>query len=148
MNTKLQSSLVFLFAFVIHSNLNAQSIQITNFDGGSIVVDLGDNIKSNDKSSLHRSWYVLNDASCPFQLNQTGIKISWSNLKSDFVYEETGTAKVTEKVQAYEIRYVLFDVFGEHLRTLASGDVLDISATSSFSLKGSWSIISTWTSSV
>lgn len=139
MKTIFQNVLVLVALMIMLSRLHAQSIQTTNFDGGSIVVNFGE-VKVNTKSSLHHTWYVLNDISCPLQLNQTGIKIVWPNI-DEFLYMANGTAKVTEKMQAIEIRYILFDVFGEHLDTLSWSEVEDIDVTDSYNLDqkgGKW----------
>jgi hypothetical protein len=120
------------------TQIRAQGIQATNLDGGTVITDLGYNIKVNEKSALHRTWTVLNDPSCPIQLSDAGIKTLYSGR--DYHFNATGSAKTSRPVQAFEIRYLLYDVFGEHLRTLSGPKVTDLPADVSFQLgkSGTW----------
>src|ERR1019366_6854838 len=63
-----------------------------------------------------------------------------SGSDEDFSYLSTGTAKVLQKIQAIEVRYILFGVFGQHFKTLQSVEVADIEPSHSYDLSGSkWS---------
>jgi hypothetical protein len=119
------------------AQIRAQGIQATNLDGGTVVTELGFNIKVNEKSALRRTWTVLNDPSCPIQLSDAGIKTLY---RDHYIFNATGSAKTSKPVQAFEIRYLLYDVFGEHLRTLSSTEVTDLPADFSFQLgkSGTW----------
>lgn len=121
------------------SALAAQKIQMTTADGGSVVTDLGYNIKVNKNSSLHRSWIVLNDPGCPVQLSGAGIVTSYGGREYNF--RQSGTFTATEPVAALEVRYVLYNVFGEHMKTLSATSVADIATETPQPLPdiGSWS---------
>jgi hypothetical protein len=118
----------------------SQSIQTTNLDGGSVVTELGLGIKVNKDSSLRRTWIVLNDPSCPIQISDAGIQTTYVEDDNGYRFRPTGSAKTSKPVRAFEVRYLLYDVFGEHLRTLSSTEVTDLSAGDIFSLSqsGSW----------
>jgi len=120
------------------TQIRAQGIQATNLDGGTVVTELAYNIKVNEKSALHRTWTVLNDLSCPVQLSDAGIKTLFRGR--EYTFNAAGSAKTSKPVQAFEIRYLLYDVFGEHLRTLSSTEVTDLPADFSFQLgkTGTW----------
>jgi hypothetical protein len=75
---------IVLACVVCSSDLWAQKLQSTISDGGSVVTDLGYNIKVNKNSSLHRSWVVLNDPGCPVQLNGAGIATAFGNREYSY----------------------------------------------------------------
>jgi hypothetical protein len=120
------------------AQIRAQGIQAMNLDGGTVVTELSPNIKVNEKSALHRTWTVLNDPSCPIQLSDAGIRTLYRGR--DYSFNPTGLAKTSKPVQAFEVRYLLYDVFGEHLRTLSSTEVTDLPGDFSFQLgkSGTW----------
>lgn len=101
-----------------------QVLQVLNFDGGSVVTDLGYDIRLNSESSLHRKWVVVNDPDCPIQFKVAGINTSYSDR--EYLFTQSGRLSCTESVAAFELRYVLYDVFGRHLKTLSSITVRDI----------------------
>jgi hypothetical protein len=99
-------------------------LTVTNADGGSVVTKLGMGIKVNDGSSLTRQWIVINDASCPLQLNNVGIQTIYS--AEEYRFKPDGNMTVKEPIVAYEIDHVLYDVFGEHIQTLANTTIVDL----------------------
>ena len=100
-------------------------------------------VKLNERSSLHRTWTVLNDPSCPVQLIGAGIATSYqpSGYSGRYLFRATGSAKTSKTVQALQIRYLLYDVFGTHLRTLSNIEVTDLPAGATYILSesGDWS---------
>lgn len=95
----------------------------TAVDGGSIVVELGYGIKLNERSSLHRKAYVINDSLAPLTLSDFTLSIGYKDRS--YVVRTAGTASVNDNVSALEIRILLFDVFGEHLKTLSATSIAD-----------------------
>jgi hypothetical protein len=131
---------VLLLIGLLCENVFSQSIQSTNYDGGSVVTELSPKIKLNEKSSLRRSWIVLNGSSCPVQLNKAGIKTAygyWGGTEQ-YWFSLDGGANIKQKIQAVEITCMLFDIFGEHLRTLSLTAVEDVETTDSYKLGGRW----------
>jgi len=118
--------------------LAAQKIQVTTSDGGSVVTPLSQSIKVNDKSSLHRIWVMLNDPGCPVQLENAGITTAYGDR--EYLYRQSGTFKASEPVVALEVRYVLYDIFGDHLKTLSATSVEDVAADTQLPLSelGRW----------
>ncbi len=115
-----------------------QDLQTTTTDGGSVVTDLGYSIKINEKSSLRRTLVVINDPSCPLQLSEAGINIEYNDRS--YSYRPTGTATAQGALSAIEVRYLLFDMFGNHFKTLSATKAADLGSGSALQLKeiGSW----------
>lgn len=105
-------------------NDNQQVLQVLDFDGGSVVTDLGYNIRLNSESSLHRKWVVVNDPDCPIQFKVAGINTSY--IDQEYLFTQSGRLSCTASVAALELRYILYDMFGRHLKTLSSVTVRDI----------------------
>ncbi|HEY3568241.1 MAG TPA: hypothetical protein VGP73_09940 [Thermoanaerobaculia bacterium] len=103
-----------------------EGFHMTEVDGGSVTTDLGYSIKVNGKSTLRRKWLVINDSSCPMQLCEAGVNISFGNQQYYFV--QVGGLSSSEAISAFEIRYALYDVFGRHLKTLSTLSVVDMPA--------------------
>lgn len=118
--------------------INAQSIIVETADGGSVVTELGYDIKLNKNSTLHRSWVVLNDPTCPVQLYEAGINTRYGDREYNYV--QVGTAETSESITALEVRYLLYDVFGEHMQTLSATKITELSANGSLALEdiGAW----------
>jgi hypothetical protein len=116
----------------------SQKIKVTNYDGGSVVTELGYGIKVNAQSSLMRSWVVLNDLECPIQLGRSGIKTIYGDREYNYIPEVSISTK--EKVAALDIRFLLYDVFGDHIKTITCTQVADIQTGATIELKniGSW----------
>jgi hypothetical protein len=123
---------------VLPLHVNAQTITASVSDGGSVVTDLGYNIKVNKGSTLRRLWVVLNDGSCPVQLDGAGINTAYA--EREYRYSPTGRAKTSVAISALEVRYLLYDVFGRHMKTLSGTQVTDFAARSEVALSemGTW----------
>jgi len=133
--------LVILLAMVAGgytTSANAQAIVVTSTDGGSVVTDLGYGIRVNKNSSLRRAWVTMNDPSCPVQLSGAGVTTGYGDREYNFI--PAGSCEASESVSALEVRYLLYDVFGEHMKTLSGTDVSDRPANLAFPLKdsGEW----------
>jgi hypothetical protein len=131
------TSFILLIMF-LGSAASAQTIKVTTADGGSIVTELGYGIKVNKNSTLRRAWVVLNDPSCPVQLINAGINTQYGERQYNYV--PTGSAKASDAISALEIRYLLYDVFGNHMKTLSATEVTDAATNAEISLKdgGRW----------
>lgn len=116
------------------------ALQISEADGGSIVTKLGYGIEVNKGSSLHRRWFVLNDPTAPVQLASAGISTVYksSSIGGDYEYVPVGSINAAQPISAYEIRYLLFDVWGEHMRTLSATNIVDMTGTRSTDKDGMW----------
>jgi len=116
----------------------AQPIKVTTADGGSVITELGYDIKINKNSTLRRAWVVLNDPGCPVQLINAGINTRYGDREYNYI--PTGSAKVSAAISAMEIRYILYDIFGDHLKTLSGTEVSNAAVNAEISLKemGRW----------
>ncbi len=127
----------FFFALVLGLSASAsygQSLQVSTKDGGSVVTSISEDIKVNKGSSLRRTWIALNDPACPLQLIGAGIETQYRGT-SGYRFYGVGSAKPLNPMQALEIRYILYDTFGDHIKTLSQTLVVDIKATSAFNLE-------------
>jgi hypothetical protein len=118
------------------------SLEVADLDGGSVVTDLGYKIRLNEGSSLHRHWIVINDPSAPVKLAGVGVKAAYhaESYGGEYRYLPAGTASPKVPIQAIETRLMLFDVWGQHLKTLSSTEVKDFPANSTIDLSkvGNW----------
>lgn len=122
---------------------SAVAVETKQFDGGPITTDLGYSIVLNKGSGLHRTWFVINDPQLPLQFDgQTGIRTVFVSERSSGEYRYTADYKVTssEAVVAYEVRYVVFNVFGERLKTLSATNIKDIDEQGSSSEQSKWRV--------
>jgi len=115
--------LLIVSALALPSTLLGQVSSSTS-DGGSVVTDLGYNIRVNDGASLKRTWVILNDDAAPAKLNNVGIATSYNDRS--YTFSARGELGALEALSAVEIRVLLFDVFGNHMKTLSSTKVTDL----------------------
>lgn len=128
---------LFLFSLSV-SFCFAQPLKVTTISGGSVVTELGYNIKVNPHSSLERTWVIINDPKSPVQLNGTGVTTSYGDRQ--YEYRPSGNLITSEAIVAINIRFILYDVFGSHIKTLGIMEIRDIPVNKAFELKeaGSW----------
>lgn len=120
---------------------------VTEADGGSNHVELSPSIILNEESSLSRTWITLNDDRLPLQIIGTpGVKVEYHDggrySNSEYRYVANYTLKSTKDIVAYEIRFVVFDVYDEHMTNLVANEIVDIKAGSPVSDYGIWRILS------
>jgi hypothetical protein len=113
------------------------SLDVSKSDGGSVVIELGSNISINKESSLHRTWYVISDPACPVRM-VTGLSAAGINIKyrgeRGFWFTSDGLASARTDVSAFELSAVLFDLWGDHLKTLSLVALQDLRSGSTISL--------------
>ena len=103
----------------------------TRADGGSIVIDLGEGYAVNKGSSLRREWVALHDTAMPVDIMGTpGISPEYRGERG---YEGAAKFNIStqEPIAAYEIKFVLFDVWGDFLRTYSMHRITDLPAGTS-----------------
>lgn len=100
---------------------------ISRDSGGSNQTPLGYGIVVNKESSLQREWIVVNSPSFPASIKTpAGIKTSYESKGSDYFYGTDLTLETKEELSAFEIRFLVFDVWGDHVRTLSFDEIADI----------------------
>jgi len=110
----------------------AAELKVDSVDGGSVITELSSGIKVNEGSSLHRTFVTINDISSPVQLQGSGIIVTFENSRYSFAGH--GNASAAEALSAFEVRHVLFGMFGERIKTLSAEEVRDLEKASSFYL--------------
>jgi hypothetical protein len=129
-----RATLLLLVLTVPSRRLTAGDLKIDAADGGSVVTDLGHGIQVNKGSSLHRSFVTINDVTAPVQLQDTGVTVSFSSELSRYSFTRGGRVSAAEALSAFEVRHVLFGMFGEWIRTVSGQEVVDVEKASSFDL--------------
>ena len=120
-----------LMAVGVHSDIE-ESIK----DGGSVVIEQEIFSPINEGSSLRRVWITLNDTDCPLQLSDAGVTVQ-DGSRSE-LFDVIGQLKPRVPISAYEVRFLLLDVFGDSLRILSTTEVKDFSTDIEISLSGRW----------
>lgn len=115
---------------------------VKELDGGSVITDLGMNIRMNAGSSLRRRWFVLNEPNCPVTLLDAGVRTVYESSagrgSEDYYYAAAGELQpgLTE-ARAVEVRFLLFDPWGRHMHTLTGTTIRDLSPGERFPLRHS-----------
>lgn len=102
-------------------------IEMTVKDGGSVVTESEPGAfvyMTNEGSTLVRSLITLDDTDSPVALVDSGLAVQ---SHGDW-YGPIGSAHPRMPISAFEIRFVLFDVFGNHLATLSRLQIKDFDA--------------------
>lgn len=107
--------------------------------GPSVRTELGHDIVINSFSSLNRISVVVNDQAAP-ALIRPGATIGTRFLRDGsarpYRFIAQATIAPSELVAAVELRFMLLDVFGGHMKTLAVTQVRDIHPEKPFILAG------------
>ena len=128
---------IILFAILLFSSICSFSqLTVAKKEGSSVVTKLGMGIKVNDGSSLKREYITVNDPNCPVQLNDVGIETSYGS--SGYSFKPIGNLTTKEPIVAYEVVHIIYNVFGEHMRSLSNTAITDIDGQKDFSRNSSW----------
>jgi hypothetical protein len=101
-------------------------VQVREEDGGSVAVRTANGFLNQD-SSLKRRWVVIDDPNAPVGLNHAGVYPRYDEKEGMQYLVPTGIVSPKETIAAVEVRYVLFDVWGQRLRTLSVTRLIDSS---------------------
>ena len=102
------------------------SLQVREEDGGSVAVRTANGFLNQD-SSLTRRWCVIDDSNSPAALDHAGAYPRFDEKDNMQYLMPAGVVSPRQAISAIEVRYVLFDVWGEHLRTLSLTRIVDSS---------------------
>lgn len=122
--------------FLFYSIVSLSQLTVSKKEGSSVVTKLGMGIKVNDGSSLKREQTTINDASCPIQLSDVGIETSYAS--SSYSFKPIGSLLTKEPIAAYEVIHLIYNIFGEHMRSLSNTEITDIDGQKEFSKYSSW----------
>lgn len=127
--------ITFFTILIFYSVHSFSQLTVTKKEGGSVVTNLGMGIKLNDGSSLKREYTTINDPNCPIQLNDVGIETSYG---SRYFFRPIGNLTTKEPIVAYEIVHLIYNVFGEHIKSLSNTAIADIDGQKDYSKYSSW----------
>ena len=117
-----------------------ESVTVTEADGGSIGANTRYGIILNEESSLSRDWVVIHDARLPVDFEGTPGATTWYEApevvvsgsrvamrgNDEYEYNVQATLVASQPVTAVNVRFIAFDVFGEHVTTLGATEVVDL----------------------
>ena len=78
----------------------------------------------NEGSTLRRSWVTLDDAACPLAIFDAGVSVTGSPAEKQW-FSVAGSVRPRVPISAFEVRFILLDMFGGHLRSLSKTEVKD-----------------------
>jgi len=118
---------------------------VTRSDGGSITTNLGYGIAVAKDSTLHREWMTIHDSAFPADLDGTvGVTTVYESKQygGDYKYRANFTIRARASLRAFEVKFLVFNVWGEHVKTLSSEDVVDIAEGAAHTVKSNWQLLS------
>lgn len=89
----------------------------------------------NEGSGLTRESILFNDPTCPVSVTAHTTKITYKDR--GFRINGKSTVQVSSPIVAMQLRTILYDVFGQHMKNLANTEPKDFSAGQSV-LEGEW----------
>lgn len=116
----------------------AGEVSVTSTDGGSNVTVLSGSIKVNSGSTLRKTFYILNEDGSPITLQDLGVETRYDDRSYEFYPK--GKISANEDVQAFWVSFILFDVYGDRVESLAYSEVEDLAqgANHAFSKYAAW----------
>lgn len=123
----------------------ATTTTVTRADGGRITTELGYGIAVAKGSSLKREWIAVHDSTIPVDLEGTpGISTGYVSKQYGGEYRYRTKFQITTKqpIRAVEVRFLTFDVWGNHVRSLSFEEVADVAAGVTKDLQGEWALYS------
>ena len=120
-------AMVLLFSGVMFGQASDDgTLQVSEYDGGSVAIRTAGGFVNQD-SSIKRKWYVIDDANAPVKLERAGVFPRLEEKENIHYMVPVGTVDPKQAISAVEVRFVLFDVWGDRLRTLAITRLTDSS---------------------
>jgi len=137
--------LIVCIYFIAIASLVYGEGNVTKSSGGNIKTELGYGIILNKESSLEREWITIHDNSFPADLLGTiGVKTIYESegrySSGGFRYKANYTIKVLKPLSAIEIRFLTFDIWGDHIRNLSSTQIIDLKEGETHDFDGKWNV--------
>jgi hypothetical protein len=143
--TILRIVISFLVANVFIATVQAQPITVTHMNPGTVRKILGPNRILNKESTLKQEWITIHDPSIPadFEGNAgIGTVYEAGRPSGSFYYVSAYVIKTREALSAIEIRFLIFDVWGDYIRTLSNTSLADIDSGTSKEINAQWNLFS------
>lgn len=116
---------------------------ISRIQSGTMKTDLGYGIAMNKESTLAREAITIHDPHLPLAIDENvPVTVSFNSGRSVFNYGASYSITPTEPLSAIEVRFIIFDVFGDRLRVLSGTDVVDMPAGVAKPFNNSWNVLS------
>lgn len=113
---------------------NAQVYEIERIPDGQFSFSIS-GIKVNEGSSLTRESILFNDPSSPVDLKTHSTEITFKDR--GFRFSGRTELNVQQPIVAIQVRTILYDVFGRHMKNLANTEPKDFSPGAA-SISGEW----------
>ncbi|MBZ5685449.1 MAG: hypothetical protein LAP86_10460 [Acidobacteriia bacterium] len=110
--------------YVVAQNSGDPALQVHQDDGGSVSVRTIGGWMNQD-SSLKRTWFVVDDPNAPARLERAGVFPRLDEKEGVHYFVPVATVSPKQAISAVEVRYMLFDVWGDRIRTLSVTRLVD-----------------------
>ena len=116
-------------------------------NGGSIQTALGHGILLNKESTLEREFITVIDPTLPAGLTQCcGVKTVYERetdyTADQYLYVAKYSLRALQDIAAFEVRFLLFNIWGRHVQTLSATEISDMPANSIRECDGRWHLFS------
>ncbi len=113
--------------------------------GGSIRTPLSRTIILNKESSLEREFITVIDKSLPAGLTSCVGIITVYEPETDYStgqyqYSASYAVKALAEIRAFEVRFLIFNLWGKHVHTLTATEIADLSAGEMRQCDGKWDL--------
>ena len=119
-------------------------VSVGRGSAGSMRTVLGYGFALNKQSSLEREWVTVNSPPIPAQLvGPVGLATAYKSgsYSGSYRYESSFDVEVKEPLAAVEVKFLTFDVWGDHSRTLSFTSIEDLPIGRK-TFKSEWSLMS------
>lgn len=123
-----------LICVVFATSANAQNYEIDRAQDGPFSFSIS-GVTINEGSTLTRESILFNDPSSPVQVNSHSMEIVYKDR--GFQFSGITELSVKRSVVAIQVRTILYDVFGQHMRNLANTEPKDFGEGTT-SINGEW----------
>jgi hypothetical protein len=127
--------------------LQLKDPNIQRISGGTIQTQLGFGITLNKNSSIQREWIVISDPSIPLDfIGVTGVTTRFEQeteySSSRYIFFADYTLVSREALVAFEVRFLTFDIWGRHERTLSGTEIIDLAVNATHRCESKWDLYS------
>jgi len=144
---RINSRLVIVIFIIILTSLAHGQKRVTRSSGGSIKTKLAYGIVLNNESTLEREWITIHNSLLPADfIGTVGIitiyELGEGYSSGEYIYKANYIINAQEALSAIEVRFLTFDVWGNHIRTLSSTDIVDLPAGRKHVFDAKWPVYS------
>lgn len=132
---------------MIEQAIQSNPMSIRRTSGGSIKTVLTSSICLNKNSSVQREFITIDDDKSPASIaNCIGVTTVYKGrteyAAGGYNYLSKYSIRANEAICAVELRFLVFSIWGEHIRTLSSTHIEDLSAGRVITYDGEWNLFS------